>query len=143
LKKRGEDDGKAKRPAASESEMAAGYVSVSVFMAGLELRNSVLLQTGRALRRINKLFGSALRTDVAQPTPLTQASKDPFWITPATSMDTLSTEAIRSYLNLLAGLYSGAQTEATLAVGFYNRVAGKWQFADIEKPLLDEPVREK
>jgi hypothetical protein len=54
-----------------------------------------------------------------------------------------STEAIRSYLHLLAGLYSGAQTEATLAVGFYNRVGGKWQFADLEKPLLDKPVKEK
>jgi hypothetical protein len=45
-----------------------------------------------------------------------------------------SSEDVRSYLNLLSGKYTTRQVDATLATGFYIRVAGRWRFDDIEKP---------
>ena len=135
-KKSGHDDAP-KPPSATDSEMIAGFVAVKMFSAGLERRNGVLLQTGRALRRVNKLLASEVRNVFAYTAP---DGKLKFirTETPAPAQG-FSVEDIRAYLNLLAGSYTTDQVEATLAVGFYKRVEQHWRFANIEK--LDKSTK--
>jgi hypothetical protein len=133
FKKKGGPDSGAKPPSGADSEMVAGFVAVKVFSAGLERRNGVLLQTGRALRRVNKLLASEVRNIFAYPAPDGKGFKFIRTETPAPAQG-LSVEDIRAYLNLLASSYTTDQVEATLAVGFYKRVDQRWRFADIEKP---------
>jgi hypothetical protein len=133
FKKHGEPDNGTKPAAATESEMAAGLVAVKAFAAGLELRNGVLLQTGRALRRINKLFGGELRSAFAWSLPHIQIPGEPLRSAIPAPARGFSPEDVRSYLNLLSGKYTTHQVDATLATGFYIRVAGRWRFDHIEK----------
>src|SRR5262249_40735260 len=48
FKLKGGHDHAPKPPSTTESEMVAGFIAVKIFSAGLERRNGVLLQTGRA-----------------------------------------------------------------------------------------------
>jgi hypothetical protein len=139
FKKHGKRDGDASAPTAGDSELAAGFLAVNVFRAGLERRNGILLQTGRALRRANKLFASELRGHFGWLNPADFPTiRNPWIATPVPAVNTVSVEDVRSYLNLTAGHYTTEQTEATLATGFYRRTGGKWGFADINK-LDDHP----